>query len=111
MTFQESETIELKKSTSEIRGFCKEAKLTDISAKKVKSFLKNSGLKYDTLLNALEKLKLIVDGKLLNATVILFAKKPQEFIPNARLRCAVFGTTDTTFTIEVCRILKEIFFI
>ncbi|HAK88378.1 MAG TPA: ATP-dependent DNA helicase [Nitrospiraceae bacterium] len=88
---------------------CKEAKLTDISAQKVKYFLKNSGLKYDTIHNALEKLKLLVDGKLLNAAVILFARKPQTFFPNARLRCAVFGTTDTTFTIDMQDFEGDIF--
>jgi ATP-dependent DNA helicase RecG len=104
----------LKKNRDKLRWdteICKEAKLTDVSAQKVKSFLKNSGLKYDALQNALEKLKLLVDGKLLNAAVILFAKKPQVFFPNARLRCAVFGTTDTTFTIDMQDFEGDLFFL
>src|SRR3972149_2691628 len=102
LSAKELEVLIIRKNKDKLRwdtGICKEAKITDISAKKVKSFLKGLGLKYDTVSNALEKLRLMSDGKLLNTAVILFAKKPQAFLPNARLRCAIFGTTDTSFTI------------
>lgn len=114
LSAKELEKLILGKNKDKLRwdtDICKEAKITDISAKKIKSFLKNSGLKYDTVRNALEKLKLMPDGKLLNTAVILFAKKPQAFFPNARLRCAVFGTTDTAFTIDMQDFEGDLFFL
>ena len=51
------------------------------------------------------------DGKILNTAVILFAKKPQAFFPNARLRCAVFGTTDTSFTIDMQDFEGDLFYL
>ena len=109
LSAKELEKLILGKNKDKLRWdteICKEAKITDISAKKVKSFLKNSGLKYDTVGNALGKLRLMSDGKILNTAIILFAKRSHAFFPNARLRCAVFGTTDTSFTIDM-QDLKE----
>ena len=114
LSAKELEKLILRKNKDKLRwdtDICKEAKITDISAKKVKSFLKGLGLKYDTVSNALEKLRLMSDGKLLNTAVILFAKKPQAFLPNARLRCAVFGTTDTSFTIDMQDFEGDIFYL
>jgi ATP-dependent DNA helicase RecG len=114
LSAKELEGLILKKNKDKLRWdteICKEAKLSDISAKKLKSFLKNAGLKYDTLRSDLEKLKLLSDGKLCNTAVILFAKKPQAFFPNARLRCAVFGTTDTSFTIDMQDFEGDLFFL
>ena len=114
LSAKELEVLIIRKNKDKLRwdtGICKEAKITDISAKKVKSFLKGLGLKYDTVSNALEKLRLMSYGKLLNTAVILFAKKPQAFLPNARLRCAVFGTTDTSFTIDMQDFEGDIFYL
>jgi len=114
LSAKELEVLIIRKNKDKLRwdtGICKEAKITDISAKKVKSFLKGLGLKYDTVSNALEKLRLMSDGKLLNTAVILFAKKPQAFLPNARLRCAIFGTTDTSFTIDMQDFEGDIFYL
>ena len=114
LSAKELEGLILRKNKDKLRWdteICKEAKITDISATKVKSFLKSSGLKYDTIHNALEKLKLMPDGKLLNTAVILFARKPQVFFPNARLRCAVFGTTDTSFTIDMQDFEGDLFYL
>jgi len=62
----------------------------DLDAGKLKRFVERAGLTWDTPVNALEKLGLIKDGKLLNAAPLFFAKAaPME------LRCAVFGTTDS----------------
>ncbi len=77
LSAKELEKLILGKNKDKLRwdtDLCKEAKITDINAKKVKSFLKNSGLKYDTVGNALEKLRLMSDDKILNTAVILFAK-------------------------------------
>lgn len=114
LSAKELEKLILRKNKDKLiwdTDLCKEAKFTDISAKKVKSFLKGSGLKYDTVNNALEKLRLMSDGKPLNTAVILFAKKPHAFFPNARLRCAVFGTTDTSFTIDMQDFEGDIFYL
>jgi len=90
---------------------CPRAKLSDISAKKLKTFLKIAGLKYDSPFNSLAKLKLFSGMKLLNAAVILFAKKPQDFFGNAKLRCAVFGKTDTSFIIDRKEFEGDIFYL
>jgi len=114
LSAKELEGLILGKNKNKLRWdtkICKEAKITDISATKAKSFLKGSGLKYDTVRNALEKLKLMSDSKLLNTAAILFAKKPQAFFPNARLRCAVFGTTDTSFTIDMQDFEGDLFYL
>ena len=114
LSAKELEGLILRKNKDKLRWdteVCKEAKITDISATKVKSFLKGSGLKYDTVHNALEKLKLMSDGKLLNTAAILFARKPQAFFSNARLRCAVFNTTDTSFTIDMQDFEGDLFYL
>ncbi len=104
LSAQELENIILKKHKGKLRWdaeICNKATLEDISAVKVKSFLKTAGLNYDSLENACKKLRVFQDNKLLNTAVVLFGKKPQSFFPNAKLRCAVFGTTDTSFTIDM----------
>ncbi len=90
---------------------CEKAKLRDISPAKLKSFLKTSRLKYDSVENSLEKLRLVSGGKLRNAAIILFGKKPPSFFPNAKLRCAVFGTTDTSFTIDMQDFEGDLFYL
>ncbi len=93
----------LKKNKDKLRWdteICRQAKLSDISVKKLKVFLKAAGLRYDSTRNALGKLKLLSGGKLLNAAMILFAKNPQNFFPNAKLRCAVFNRTDTSYIVD-----------
>ena len=88
---------------------CDKATFDDIGAGKLKSFLKLCGLTYDTIPNSLEKLNLIKDGKLLNAAVLCFARKPEKIFPNARLRCAVFGTLDTTVTLDMKDFYGDVF--
>ena len=103
LSARELEHLILKKNKDKLHWdteVCREAKLSDISVKKLKVFLKASGLRYDSLRNSLTKLKLLSGGKLLNAAVIVFAKKPQDFFPNAKLRCAVFGRTDTSYIVD-----------
>lgn len=114
LSAKELEDIILRKNKDKMRWdtqICEKAKLEDISSVKLKKFLKISGLKYDTIKNSLEKLRLVSDGKLLNAALILFGKKPQSFFPNAKLRCAVFGTTDTSFTIDMKDFEGDLFYL
>ena len=79
---------------------CKEAGISDINIEKLKWFLKKAGKSFDSVENSLKKLGLLSRGKLLNIAVILFAKNPENFSPNAKLRCAVFGKT-TAVTIDM----------
>jgi len=88
---------------------CPKATVDDIGAGKLRSFLKLSGLTFDTVPNSLEKLNLVQDGKLLNAAVLCFARKPEKFFPNARLRCASFGTLDTTVTLDMKDFYGDVF--
>ena len=104
LSARELENLILSKNRDRLRWdteVCDKATFDDIGPGKLKSFLKLCGLKFDTIPNSLEKLNLIKNGKLLNAAVICFARKPEKFFPNARLRCAVFGTTDTTVTLDM----------
>ncbi len=104
LSARELENLILSKNRDRLRWdteVCDKASVDDIGPGKLKSFLKLCGLKFDTIPNSLEKLNLIKNGKLLNAAVICFARMPEKFFPNARLRCAVFGTTDTTVTLDM----------
>lgn len=111
---RELEHLIIKKNKDKLRWdteICTQAGLPDISIKKLKAFLKTAGLKYDTLFNSLAKLKLLANRKLLNSAVILFAKRPQDFFPNAKLRCAVFARTDTSFIIDRKEFEGDIFYL
>ena len=104
LSAKELENLILDKNRDRLRWdteVCAKATVDDIGPGKLKSFLKLCGLKFDTIPNSLEKLNLVKDGRLLNAAVLCFARRPEKFFPNARLRCAVFGTLDTTFTISM----------
>lgn len=114
LSAKEIENLILRKTKDKLRWdttICQEAKLSDISPRKLKEFLKASGLKHGTVENSLNKLKLASDGKMRNAAVILFGKKPQSFFPNAKLRCAVFGTADTSSTIDMKDYEGDLFYL
>ena len=112
MSAKELENFILEKNKDKFKWdseVCPEAKLRDISPNKLKAFLKASGLKYDDTKDSLNKLKLLKQGKLLNTAVILFGKNPQDFLPNAELRCAVFATTDTVTPIDMKEFKGDLF--
>jgi len=90
---------------------CKEAQLKDISASKLKTILKEAGLGYDGIENGLKKLKLMREGMILNSAVALFGRNPQSFFANMKLRCAVFGTNDTTVTLDMQDFEGDIFYL
>ncbi|MCK4468497.1 MAG: putative DNA binding domain-containing protein, partial [Desulfobacterales bacterium] len=103
LSAKEIENVILEKSSGLLRWDnkpCSDASISDISVQKLKLFLKTCGLSYKDKENSLDKLGLIKNGKLLNAAFILFGKKPEKIFPNAKLRCAVFGRTDTAFIID-----------
>ena len=62
---------------------------------KLKRFVERAGLTWDTPANALEKLGVIKEGRLLNAAALFFAKTAP-----MQLRCAVFATTDSATIID-----------
>lgn len=90
---------------------CDKAALKDVSSTKLKSFLKSCELPYSNKENSLDKLGLIQDGRLLNSAVILFGKDPSGIFPNAKLRCAVFGRTDTAFIIDRQEYIGDLFYL
>lgn len=103
MSAKELERFILEKNKNKLRWdkeICKKAEFTDISIKRLRWFLKEADKEYSSVENSFDKLGLLKDGKLLDAAVILFGKKPQRFFPNAKLRCAVFATTDTVTILD-----------
>lgn len=114
LSVKELENLIIRKNKDQLkwdRAVCKEASLEDISEEKVKFFVKEAGKEYQGLENSLKKLKLAEDGKLTNAAVILFGKKPEDFFPNARLRCAVFATGDTSYIIDMQDFTGDLFYL
>ncbi len=82
---------------------CKDAKITDISKEKLSTFVKKAkqerGLNIDpgsSVTDILRKLKLIKDGKLTNAAILLFGKNTQDFFLQAELKAIRFKGLDET---------------
>jgi len=80
-----------------------EAKIKDVDENKVKSFIKkakerrNLGIdETDDTLNILRKLKLLKEDVLCNAGILLFGKNPQEYFPQASIKCIHFKGMDVT---------------
>jgi ATP-dependent DNA helicase RecG len=104
LSAKELEKLILDKNKEQLRWdyeACKEAKAADISSNKLERFLKESGRKLDDMKNSLNKLGLIKGQHPVNAAIILFGKNPGKFFQNATLRCAVFGTKDTSVPIDM----------
>ena len=79
---QELEHFILRKNKDKLRWdieICVKAKLKDIDEEKVNVFVNAAGLKYYSVKSSLEKLGLMKEGKLLNTTVLLFGKHPENF--------------------------------
>ena len=68
--------------------------LADLDPAKIKRFVERAKLSWDTPENALSKLELIKDGRLLNPAKLFFGIKP------IQLRCAVFMTTESSTIID-----------
>jgi len=115
LSARELERLILEKNKDKMRWdteICPKAQLKDISSAKVKEYLKKCGLSYDTFEGSLKKLNLVTEsGKLLNAAVILFGKRPHTFFPNAKLRCAVFATTDTVTSLDMKDFEGDLFYL
>jgi len=114
LSAKEVENIVLEKNKDRLRWdnkVCDTANLADISSQKLKSFLKDSGLSYRNKENSLDKLGLLSKGQLLNTAVILFANNPEKYFPNAKLRCAVFGRTDTAYIVDRQEYSGDLFYL
>ena len=64
----------------------------------LKSYVKDAGLKYTSKKDVLEKLELLRDGKLTNASIVLFGKEPSKYFRLLNLRCATFLGEDKAST-------------
>ena len=114
LSAKELENIILEKNKDKLKWdtqICKECSLSDISESKIKIFLEKSNKKFDSLENALQKLGLLKNKKLVNPAIALFGKKPELIFPNLKLRCAVFGTKDTSLTIDMQDFSGDLFFL
>jgi len=113
LSVHELENMILDKKRDKLRwdtDVCKDATLEDISEHKFVSFLKGAGRLYEgDLHSSLDKLKLLSNGKPTNAAVILFGERPEDFFPNARLRCATFARDDTTLILDMQDYRGDIF--
>ena len=98
------EVIRFAKDTGKIKWgeqICEAAGLEDIDEEKVKWFLRKAKAERNfyvepetSIQEALERLKLIKNGNLTNAVILLFGKKPQKFFLQAETRCARFKGTE-----------------
>ena len=97
LSVKELENLILNKNHEALRWDNKpdRAALADLDEAKVKSFVEKAGLPWDDMPNALEKLDLTRDGRLLNAARLFFGKKAA-----TKLRCAVFASTTTATIID-----------
>jgi len=100
MTRAEYERLLLEKHKDKLQfdsEICEGATLKDIDEEKARWFLRKAkqerNLDIDPELpikEALEKLKLIQNGKLTNVVILMFGKDPQKFFLQAEVRCARF---------------------
>ncbi len=60
-------------------------------------------------IEALRRLKLFINGKLINAAIILFCKDPMPFYPQCLLRLARFKGHDKSIIIDSKRIYGNAF--
>ncbi len=108
MKRSEYEKMLLDKSKAKLRfdtQICDSSNWKDIDEKKVKWFLKKAmaerNLDIDRAIpikEAMHRLKLMHNGKLTNAAILIFGKDPQKFFIQAKVRCARFkGITAQEF--------------
>ena len=96
MSKDEYEKIILEKHKDKLQfdnQICKRATLKDIDKEKLKWFLRkareerNHDIDPETpIKEALNRLNLIQDGKLTNTAILLFAKDPQKFFPQVKIK-------------------------
>lgn len=80
---------------------CKSATWKDLEKEKVKQFLRTAKAERNfdvnphiSLKEAIARLGLVSEGKLLNTALLLFGKNPQKFFSQVKIRCARFKGTE-----------------
>ena len=93
---------------------CRDAGLEDIDKEKVRLFLKESkkqrGLDVEEDIpveESLMRLKLLKNGKLTNAAILLFGKNPQKFFLQAEVKCIRFKGSDVTGVMIDMKVIEE----
>ena len=93
---------------------CKGAKLSDIDNAKVKWFLKVARAKRNfplgldsSIKDVFMHLKLIKDGKLTNAAILLFGKTPRKFFDQAKIKCVQLPSTEVVKPFSSYHIYEE----
>jgi len=93
---------------------CEGAKLSDIDEAKVKWFLKTARSKRNfplgldaSVTDIFIHLKLLKDGKLTNAAILLFGKNPSKFFDQAKIKCVQLPSTEVVKPFTSYHIYEE----
>lgn len=93
---------------------CDGAKLSDIDENKVKWFLKTARSKRNfplgldaSVTDIFIHLKLLKDGKLTNAAILLFGKNPRKFFDQAKIKCVQLPSTEVVKPFSSYHIYEE----
>jgi len=93
---------------------CEGAKLSDIDSAKVKWFLKVARTKRNfplgvdaSISDVFTHLKLMRDGKLTNAALLLFGKSPRKFFDQAKIKCIQLPSTEVVKPFSSYHIYEE----
>ncbi|MFH0731584.1 MAG: DUF4062 domain-containing protein [Candidatus Omnitrophota bacterium] len=93
---------------------CEGAKLSDIDENKVKWFLKTARSKRNfplgldaSVTDIFIHLKLLKDGKLTNAAILLFGKNPRKFFDQAKIKCVQLPSTEVVKPFSSYHIYEE----
>jgi len=78
-----------------------DATLDDVDLDKVKEFIRKANLPSDDEVEVLKKLRLIRDGKITRALILLFGKDPQWFFPQAKVRVGRFRGSEILDSVDV----------
>ncbi len=89
---------------------CSGTSLSDVSPDKIKWFLKTARQERNLNLSTaaspeetLTHLKILEDGKLTNAAVLLFARDPQKCTTSAVVKCALFHGVEVAIILAYCQ--------
>jgi len=93
---------------------CEGAKLSDIDSAKVKWFLKVARTKRNfplgvdsSIQDVFTHLKLTKNGKLTNASILLFGKNPRKFFDQAKIKCVQLPSTEVVKPFSSYHIYEE----
>jgi len=93
---------------------CEGAKLSDIDSAKVKWFLKVARTKRNfplgvdaSISDVFTHLKLMREGKLTNAALLLFGKSPRKFFDQAKIKCVQLPSTEVVKPFSSYHIYEE----